>query len=48
MGRCNGVAQPGRAAQIADEWRLNSRPAIEAGFPELAAFLTRPEFGLFP
>ena len=39
---------PGRAAEIDDEWQLNSPAAITAGFPELAAFLARPEFALLP
>ena len=39
---------PGRAAEIDYEWQLNSRAAITAGFPELAAFLARPEFALSP
>ena len=39
---------PGRAAKIDDEWQLNSRTAITAGFPELAAFLARLEFALLP
>ena len=39
---------PGRAAEIDDEWQLNSRASITAGFPELAAFLARPEFALLP
>ena len=39
---------PGRAAEIDDEWQLNSRAAITAGFPELAAFLAQPAFALLP
>ena len=39
---------PGRAAEIDNEWQLNSRAAITPGFPELAAFLARPEFALLP
>ena len=39
---------PGRAAKIDDEWQLNSRTAITAGFPELAAFLAHREFALSP
>ena len=39
---------PGRAAEIADEWRLNTKTAIEAQLPALARFLVRPEYGLIP
>lgn len=39
---------PGRAAATDNEWQLNSRAAITAGFPELAAFLARPAFALAP
>ena len=39
---------PGRAAEIDDEWQLNSRAAVTAGFPELAAFLAQPAFALLP
>ena len=39
---------PGRAAEIDDEWQLNSRAAITAGFPELASFQEHLEFALLP
>ena len=39
---------PGRAEEIEDEWKLNTKLKIESQFPELAEFLSAPEFGLFP
>lgn len=39
---------PGRADEIEDEWKLNTKLKIELQFPELATFLSESKFGLFP
>jgi hypothetical protein len=39
---------PGRADEIEDEWKLNTKLKIELQFPELAKFLSESKFGLFP
>ena len=39
---------PGRAAEISQEWKLNTKEKIESQFPELYIFLTNPEFAFLP
>ncbi len=40
--------QPGRARQIADEWRLATPEQLRRRAPQLAELLSRPEFALLP